>query len=77
MKQLTEELFRYSVVVSTKEDLKPKTVAVDAILADSIAASYNALTDRGITPCHYTARKKVLRHLDASALFAYLRQPDQ
>ena len=68
LKQLTEELFRYSVVVSTKEDLKPKTVAVDAILADSIAASYNALTDRGITPVITLPEKKVLRHLDASAL---------
>lgn len=68
LKQLTEELFRYSVVVSTKEDLKPETVAVDAILADSIAASYNALTDRGITPVITLPEKKVLRHLDASAL---------
>ena len=68
LKQLTEELFRYSVVVSTKEDLKPKTVAVDAILADSIAASYNALTDRGITPVITLPEKKVLRHLDASAI---------
>ena len=60
LKQLTEELFRYSVVVSTKEDLKPETVAV--------AASYNALTDRGITPVITLPEKKVLRHLDASAL---------
>ena len=68
LRQLTEELFRYSVVVSTKEDLKPETVAVDAILADSIAASYNALTDRGITPVITLPEKKVLRNLDAGAL---------
>lgn len=68
LKQLTEELFRYSVVVSTKENLKPETVAVDAILADSIAASYSALTARGITPVITLPENKVLRHLDPGAL---------
>lgn len=68
LKQLTEELFRYSVVVSTKENLKPETVAVDAILADSIAASYSALTARGITPVITLPENKVLRYLDPGAL---------
>lgn len=68
LKQLTEELFCYSIAVSTKEDLKPETVSVDAVLADSIAASYGPLTDQGITPAITLPERPVLRHLDSGAL---------
>lgn len=68
LKRLTEELFRYSIVVSTKEDLQPETVAVDAVLADSIAASYSALVSKKITPAISLPEKKVLRVLDPGAL---------
>ena len=68
LKQLTEELFRYSIVVSTKEDLKPETVAVDDVLADSIAASYETLTRKGIRPEITLPSEKVQRFLDPGAL---------
>lgn len=68
LKQLTEELFRYSIVVSTKEDLKPETVAVDDVLADSIAASYETLTKKGIRPEITLPPEKVQRFLDPGAL---------
>ena len=49
MKQLTEELFRYSVILSTQE-LELEPVCLNGVLEESIAAFYAALTSRGIQP---------------------------
>lgn len=68
LKKLTEELFRYSIVVSTKEDLKPQVTAVNNILEESIAASYGVLMEKGIKPHICLPSEKVLRTLDPDAL---------
>lgn len=67
MRQLTEELFRYSVILST-EDVTPETVDVGALLEESIASFYGALVERGIEPEITFPHTRVIRTLDKGAL---------
>lgn len=67
MKQLTEELFRYSVILSTDE-LTTEPVNINAILEESIAAFYTALTERKITPAIDLPETAVFRNLNKAAL---------
>lgn len=64
---LTEELFRYSVIVSKKPSAL-ETVNVGRVLEESIAAFYTALHDCGITPKIQIPQEPVLRALDPAAL---------
>lgn len=67
MKQLTEELFRYSVILST-EDLEMEEVCLNAALEESLAGFYAALTERGITPTIHMPEERVVRRLNQAAL---------
>ncbi len=64
---LTEELFRYSVLLS-RESAAAEPVVLNQVLEESIAAAYTALTQRNITPRIRMPQEKVVRTLDASAL---------
>ncbi len=66
--QLTEELFRYSVIVSDEGNTLKEPVAIGGILEESIAAFYTALRERGITPNIQMPQDKIIRTLDRSAL---------
>lgn len=66
--QLTEELFRYSVIISGEKDTVKEPVIINEILEESIAAFYSALKKRGITPDIQMPQNKVIRTLDRSAL---------
>ena len=50
LKQLTEELFRYSVILATEDELEMEAVDIGSVLEESIAAYYTALTEQGIAP---------------------------
>ena len=67
MKQLTEELFRYSVILST-EEMALETVHVNGVLEESIAAFYGALTSRGIQPDIRITENRIERQLNREAL---------
>lgn len=67
MKQLTEELFRYSVILST-EEMTMETVHVNGVLEESIAAFYGALTSRGIQPRIHMSGKRIEKKLNRDAL---------
>lgn len=67
MKQLTEELFRYSVILSTQE-LEMETVCLNSVLEETIAAFYAALTARGLRPQIYMSGKRVEKRLNREAL---------
>lgn len=67
MKQLTEELFRYSVILST-EDINLETVHVNGVLEESIAAFYGVLTQRGIQPQIRMSENRIERQLNRDAL---------
>lgn len=68
LKVLTEELFRYSVITSTAEDLALEPVSVKAVLEESIAVFYGAFTQRGITPIIRLPEAPVIRTLNREAL---------
>lgn len=68
MAQLTEELFRYSVILAGEEELSPEPVALGQVLEESIAAFYTVLSQRGIVPRIRIPEEKIWRNLDRSAL---------
>lgn len=68
LKQLTEELFRYSIIISTQEPMQFEPLCVNGILEESLASFYVALTKRGITPQIDITEKKIMRVLNRTAL---------
>lgn len=66
--QLSEELFRYSAIISTKDNTTLEAVIINTVLEESIAAFYMILTERHIVPEIQITETKVVRMLDRSAL---------
>lgn len=75
MKQLTEELFRYSVIISESEEHYTEEVTVNSVLEDCIMGYYAALCERGIEPSVRITEKQIIRRLnraDLARVFANL-----
>lgn len=68
MRNLTEELFKYSVVASETEGLKPEKVSLNDILEQSLAAFYSVFSERSIVPEIKIPDAPVERTLDKTAL---------
>ena len=68
LKQLTEELFRYSVILTSEEDLKIEPITINNVLEESIASFYTILKEKQISPKIIIPQKKIVRNLDRSAL---------
>ena len=68
MKQLTEELFRYSVIMTSESEPKQEQAIVNDVLEESIAGYYSILSEKKISPEIDITYKKVIRILDRSAL---------
>lgn len=68
LRQLTEELFRYSVVLTTGGELVSEPTVINSVLEESAAAFYTALNERGIAPEIRMPESKVIRSLDRAAL---------
>ena len=68
MKTLTEELFRYSVIASTVDDLVLEPVNISATLEEAIAAQYINLCKSGITPVIQMPDAAVVRNLNTNAV---------
>lgn len=66
--QLTDELFRYSVIISGERDTVKEPVVINGVLEESIAAFYTAFKERGIVPDIHMPEKKIIRTLDRSSL---------
>lgn len=66
--QLTDELFRYSVIMSSEDELIKEPVALQGVLEESIAAFYASLRERGIEPSIQMPEAPVIRHIDRAAL---------
>ena len=64
MKALTEELFRYSVIASTVDDLVLEPLNISAALEEVIAAQYVNLCKAGITPVIQMPDAAVVRNLN-------------
>lgn len=68
LKQLSDELFRYSVITSPDyNDVKEK-VSVNAVLEESIVGYYGALRQKGIEPEIIIPSEAVCRTLNRAAL---------
>lgn len=66
--QLTEELFRYSIITSPNNNIQLEPVSINRILEDSILQFYATLQGRGITPTLNTTEKQVIRNLSSVEL---------
>lgn len=67
MKKLTEELFRYSVVMSS-EELKTESLDIRKHLSEALLSFYGSFTERGIEPVIDMPEGEVIRKLDPDAL---------
>ena len=68
MKQLTEELFRYTVIVSDEEEAVTEEVFVNQVLQESISSFYPVLTENGIDPQINITSEHIIRELNRSDL---------
>lgn len=67
LKNLTEELFRYSVVTSTQE-LRPERMDIVRVLEESLLSFYAVMQERGIRPDIELPEKAVYCELDTGAV---------
>lgn len=68
MKTLTEELFRYSIILSGGTDKETEDISVNRVLEDCIMGAYAALSGRGITPEVNIPGTDVIRNLNRLSL---------
>ena len=68
MRELTEELFRYSVIAGTTEELHFEPICINDILEQSLAGFYGTLSERGIAPDIKISEQPIERTLDRHAL---------
>lgn len=68
LRELTEELFRYSVIVSEEKEPALEALSLNAALEESIASAYASLSAAGISPCIHICEEKVIRQLDKGLL---------
>lgn len=68
MKQLTEELFRYSVVINSENMKDRENVVLNNILEESIAQFYVELKEQNIEPVIRMTEIKITRYLSISML---------
>ena len=67
MKQLTEELFRYSIITSVQE-ANIETVCINDVLEETLAGFYGAVTQCGIVPDIEISEVRTEKELDKFAL---------
>lgn len=68
LKELTEELFRYSVIMSVDNYELRENVSLKRALEESLAAYYGAFKNAGIEPDVHLPESDVICRLNASAL---------
>ena len=64
MKDLTEELFEYSVILSSDEEPAKEDVMLNMLLEDSLLNHYGALTSAGIEPVVDICEEKIIRKVN-------------
>lgn len=67
LRQLTEEFFQYSMVISV-EETEMENVVINEVLEESLSGFYGAFREKGIIPVITITDKKVERKLNRSAL---------
>lgn len=75
LNQLTEELFRYSVIVTSDAEESTEQISVGAVLEDCVLGLYAALSEQGIVPEIKITEAPVMRKVscaDLSRVFSNL-----
>ncbi len=75
MTALTEELFKYSLILTENEENAAEEVCINSVLEDSIMGFYAALSKKGIQPVVEITEKQIVRRLnraDLSRIFSNL-----
>ena len=68
LRDLTEDLFDYSVAYNTAADIKRERLTLNEELEIALAASYNSMKEKGITPLIEISSEPAVRNLDRKAL---------
>ncbi|MCR1840270.1 sensor histidine kinase [Murimonas intestini] len=68
LKQLTEELFQYSIIISSGEEQEKEDIVVNSLLEESVAACYAVLKEKGIIPLITMTEEKVRRCLNKNTV---------
>ncbi|MGN1421405.1 MAG: sensor histidine kinase [Eubacterium sp.] len=68
MSKLTEELFRYSLVLLNKDNVKLEDVCLQTELEKSLAASYTVISEKNINPEISFPEKPVTKRLNRDSL---------
>lgn len=68
LRQLTEELFCYSVIASPEYDTTTEPVSLNSILEESILSYYASLQENDITPIIDITETKIIRNINKNAL---------
>ena len=68
MKQLTEELFKYSIIMSASENIELEEITINGVLEECIAGFYGALTEKKIVPVIDICDETVVRRLNKTGL---------
>ena len=68
LRSLTEELFQCMLLGTAPERTAPETLSLNALIEDTLAAYYAALTERGITPSVTLPDIPILCQSDRQAL---------
>ncbi len=68
LRNLTEELLKYSLVLSKSEDMPREDTVINHVLEESISAFYASLKEKGIHPRIQICEKKIHRNLNKNAL---------
>ena len=68
LKELTEELFKYTIAASKPQILEPEVVSINRVLEESISACYGLFKEHRIEPCIFMPDQRIVRCLDPKAL---------
>ena len=68
LKQLVEELFRYTTIISDTENSVYTETVINNVLEDCISSYYAIFKDKGITPNINLCEQKIVRSVDKTAL---------
>lgn len=68
LKQLVEELFRYTTIISDTENSVYTETVINNVLEDCISSYYTIFKEKGITPNINLCEQKIVRSVDKTAL---------
>ena len=68
LKQLVEELFRYTTIISDTENSVYTETVINNVLEDCISSYYAIFKEKGITPNINLCEQKIVRSVDNTAL---------